>query len=183
MHRYVALLRGINVGGNNIIKMVDLKACFEKMGFSDVSTFIQSGNVIFRSPETNLTKLTEKVEKTLSKQFSYQSTVVVVSDLELKAAVKKAPKGFGEEPKKYRYDVIFLKAPLSGKEAIKEIKVREGVDEVAAGKNVLYFWRTEENITKSYVSKIILLPIYKQMTIRNWNTTSKLFNLIVAAQK
>lgn len=178
MHQYVGLLRGINVGGNNIIKMADLKACFEKMGFSEVSTYIQSGNVIFSSDETDLKKLTEKIEKTLSKQFNYQSTVVVVSHQELKDAVKKAPKGFGVEPTNYRYDVIFLKAPLSGKEAIKEIKVREGVDEVAAGKNVLYFPRTIENITKSYLSKIILLPIYKQITIRNWNTTSKLVSLI-----
>jgi uncharacterized protein (DUF1697 family) len=57
MNKYLALLRGINVGGNNIIKMVDLKACFEKMGFLDVSTYIQSGNVLFSSPETSLTKL------------------------------------------------------------------------------------------------------------------------------
>ncbi|NCP46313.1 MAG: DUF1697 domain-containing protein, partial [Flavobacteriales bacterium] len=49
MNQYLALLRGINVGGNNIIKMVDLKACFEKMGFTDVKTYIQSGNVIFTS--------------------------------------------------------------------------------------------------------------------------------------
>jgi uncharacterized protein (DUF1697 family) len=178
MNKYLALLRGINVGGNNIIKMVDLKACFEKMGFLDVSTYIQSGNVLFNSPETNLTKLTDKVEKTLSKQFSYQSTVVVVLHQELKEAVKKAPKGFGTEPTKYRYDVIFLKAPLTGKEAIKEIQVREGVDEVSAGKNVLYFSRTEENVTKSYVSKIVSLPIYKSMTIRNWNSTSKLLKLM-----
>jgi uncharacterized protein (DUF1697 family) len=178
MNKYLALLRGINVGGNNIIKMVDLKACFEKMGFLDVSTYIQSGNVLFSSPETSLTKLTERIEKTLSKQFSYQSTVVVVSHQELKDAVKKAPKGFGTQPTKYRYDVIFLKAPLTGKEAIKEIKLREGVDEAAFGKNVLYFRRTEENITKSYVSKIVALPMYKSMTIRNWNSTSKLLALM-----
>ncbi len=178
MHQYVALLRGINVGGNNIIKMADLKACFEKMGFSHVSTYIQSGNVIFDSNETDLQKLTDQIEKKLSAQFSYKSTVVVVSHQELKEAVNKSPKGFGTEPTNYRYDVIFLKAPLSGREAIKEIKVREGVDEVAAGKNVLYFARTIENITKSYLPKIILLPIYKQITIRNWNTTSKLVSLI-----
>ncbi len=178
MNKYLALLRGINVGGNNIIKMVDLKACFEKMGFSDVSTFIQSGNVLFSSEETDLPKLTEKVEKTLSKQFSYQSTVVVVSFAELKETVKKAPKGFGTSPDNYRYDVIFLKAPLTGKEAIKEIKAREGIDEVTAGKNVIYFSRTMENVTKSYVSKIVALPIYKQMTIRNWNSTSKLLKLM-----
>jgi uncharacterized protein (DUF1697 family) len=69
MHKYLALLRGINVGGNNIIKMADLKLAFEEMGFSDVSTFIQSGNVIFSSNSTDLNKLTETIEKDLSKKI------------------------------------------------------------------------------------------------------------------
>ncbi|MBE7556783.1 MAG: DUF1697 domain-containing protein [Anaerolineales bacterium] len=49
--QYVALLRGINVGGNNLTKMIDLKACFEKMGLAEVATYIQSGNVLFSTPE------------------------------------------------------------------------------------------------------------------------------------
>lgn len=58
MKRFVALLRGINVGGNNIIKMADLKTCFEEMGFANVVTYIQSGNVLFDSNETDQLKLT-----------------------------------------------------------------------------------------------------------------------------
>ncbi|NIP26808.1 MAG: DUF1697 domain-containing protein, partial [Phycisphaerae bacterium] len=53
MRQYAALLRGINVGGKNIIKMADLRACFERMGFSDVRTYIQSGNVLFWATETD----------------------------------------------------------------------------------------------------------------------------------
>lgn len=68
--QYLALLRGINVGGKNIIKMVDLKACFEEMDLSDVTTYIQSGNVVFASTETDSAKLTDKIEKTLSKRFN-----------------------------------------------------------------------------------------------------------------
>ncbi len=178
MTQFLALLRGINVGGNNIIKMVDLKACFEEMGFSDVATFIQSGNVLFSSDQTDVVKLTKKIEDCLSKKFNYKSTVVVVSDKQLKAAVEEAPQGFGKESDKYRNDVIFLMPPLTATEAIREIKFREGVDEVTAGKNVIYFSRLIRQITKSYVSKIVLLPIYKQMTIRNWNTTTKLLALM-----
>jgi uncharacterized protein (DUF1697 family) len=178
MHKYLALLRGINVGGNNIIKMADLKLAFEEMGFSDVSTFIQSGNVIFSSNSTDLNKLTETIEKDLSKKFNYHSVVVVISGQQVKEVVKDAPSGFGTQNDKYRYDVIFLKPPLTSKEAIKQIKLRDGIDQASTGKHALYFARTMENITKSYVSKIVLLPIYKSMTIRNWNTTSKLFSLM-----
>ena len=75
---YLALLRGINVGGSNIIKMAALKTCFEGMGFTNVATYIQSGNVLFASAEKNTGKLTRKIEKALSKQFSYKSLVVMV---------------------------------------------------------------------------------------------------------
>lgn len=177
---YLALLRGINVGGNNIIKMQDLKAFFEKQGFENVSTYIQSGNVLFTSAEQNLASLTEKIERALSKKFDYKATVVVVSHKNMKAAIKTAPKGFGKQPAKFRYDVIFLKAPLTGKVAIKKISIKEGVDEAKAGKQVLYFSRLISKATQSKLNKIVGTPIYKQMTIRNWNTTSKLLALMEA---
>lgn len=138
---YVALLRGIIVGGKNLIKMPALKACFENHGFTDVATYIQSGNVLFRSTESDLERLTNDIEKALSEEFSYASRVVVVSHEQLKAAVQRAPKGFGTNPAEYRYDVLFLKAPLTAVEAMKSITTRPGVDEVFAGKGVIYFSR------------------------------------------
>ncbi len=176
--KYLALLRGINVGGNNIIKMVELKTAFEAIGLKNVTTFIQSGNVLFTSSEKNIGKLEAKVEKALSKGFKYKSKVVIVSYDTLKTAVKKAPKGFGADPTKFRYDVIFLKPPLTAKAAIKDIPFKVGVDEKYAGKNVLYFSRLTKKASQSKISKIIQLPIYKEMTIRNWNTTTKLLALM-----
>jgi uncharacterized protein (DUF1697 family) len=172
--QYLALLRGINVGGKNIIKMADLKACFESMGFSDVTTFIQSGNVLFRSAEKDKFKLTKKIEKALSKNFSYLPRVVVVSHQELKRIVKQAPEGFGSEPGKYRCDVIFLKEPLTSKEAMKDVSIKEGVDSAHAGRSALYFSRLDSRASQSHLTKIIALPVYQNMTIRNWNTTTKL---------
>ena len=64
--RYIALLRGINVGGNNIIRMADLKQSFEELGFSEVTTYIQSGNVLFNSSEGDKQLLTGKIEAHLS---------------------------------------------------------------------------------------------------------------------
>lgn len=180
--KYVALLRGINVGGNNLIRMADLKACCEEMGLLDVSTYIASGNVIFGSEGKNVEKLTTKIEKALSKEFGYKASVVVVPYVELKEAVKKAPKGFGNEPEKYRYDVIFMRAPMTAAEAMKSVEVREGVDRAWQGKSVLYFARVAAKATQSKLPKLASKPAYKSMTVRNWNTTTKLLALLRTAK-
>lgn len=177
---YVALLRGINVGGNNIIRMSDLKVCFERQGFSGVATYIQSGNVLFLTDERDSDRLTDRVEKTLSKQFGYKARVVLVSHAGLKAAVAAAPEGFGQEPAKYRYDVIFLRKPLTAPEAIKGVSVKEGVDRAVAGRQVLYFSRLISRATESRLARIVGTPAYQNMTIRNWNTTVKLHALLDA---
>lgn len=175
---YLALLRGINVGGNNIIKMTDLKACFESMGLTDVVTYIQSGNVIFKSAEKDNAKLTMKIEIGLSERFNYEARLVVITHKQLKQAVEVSPRGFGKEPDKFRYDVIFLKEPLTAKEAMKSISVKEGVDNAYAGKDVLYFSRLISRITSTHLTKIVGTPIYQNMTIRNWNTTTKILALM-----
>lgn len=176
--QYLALLRGINVGGKNIIKMVDLKTCFESMSFSNVVTYIQSGNVLFQSDEKDKNKLTGKIEKGLSKQFKYDARLVTISHKDLKDIVNEAPRGFGKDAETYRYDVIFLKEPLTSKEAMKSVSVKEGVDSAHAGKQALYFSRLIAKASSSHLTRIIGLPVYQNMTIRNWNTTTKLLALM-----
>lgn len=172
--QYVALLRGINVGGNNIIKMAHLKACFEQIGFDEVTTYIQSGNVLFSTPETDKASLINTIEKALSDRFGYKSRIVVITHEHLKRIVEEAPPGFGQQKDTYRYDVIFLKEPLTAAEAMKSVTPRAGVDAAHQGQGVLYFSRLTSKATQSYLSKIIGLPVYQHMTIRNWNTTTAL---------
>ena len=181
--QYLALLRGINVGGNNIIKMVDLKACFEGMGFAEVFTFIQSGNILFKTTEKDRTRLTTKIEGVLSEKFSYKSRIVTVTQKELKKVVGGAPKGFGKDPDKYRYDVIFLKEPLTPKAAMKNVSTKAGIDNAYIGRSVLYFSRLISKASQSHLTKIIKLPMYQNMTIRNWNTTTKLLALMEKERK
>jgi uncharacterized protein (DUF1697 family) len=176
--RYLALLRGINVGGNNIIKMSDLKASFEKMGFTDVSTYIQSGNVIFTATEKNPVDLCNKIEKKLSADFGYQSKVAIVTFAELTRVIEEAPSGFGTEPEKYRYDVIFFKDQIKPQSVMPDIKLREGVDTADCGSHTLYFSRLISKAGQSYLKNVMVLPAYKLMTIRNWNTTKKLSELM-----
>jgi uncharacterized protein (DUF1697 family) len=176
--QYLALLRGINVGGKNIIKMADLRICFESLGFSDVVTYIQSGNVLFKSAEKDKARLTGKIERALSERFDYMSRIVLVSRSELRQVVVGTPRGFGKAPDKFRYDVIFLKEPLTPKEAMKSVSTKEGVDEAYLGRHVLYFSRLISKATQSRLTRIISLPVYQSMTIRNWNTTTKLLALM-----
>ncbi len=177
-HTYIALLRGINVGGNNIVKMVDLKTCLESMGITEVTTYIQSGNVVFQSDEANTEILEKRMEEKLSKRFGFKILVVLVTSKQLEEVIKNAPKGFGSKPDVYKYDVLFLKEPLTALVALKDIVLKEGVDTAYAGKDVLYFSRLTEKLTQSRLSRIVGLPIYQNLTIRNWNTATKLLALI-----
>jgi uncharacterized protein (DUF1697 family) len=175
---YVALLRGVNVGGNNIIKMNELKMIFEEMNLSDVKTYIQSGNVIFNDFEKDKLRLLKKIENKLSKTLNNEIKVSLFTLSEMKEIINMKPHKYGEENEEYKYDVLFLIEPLTAKEAMKEIHTRDGVDEVYEGNKVLYFKRLKEKIIKTYLTKIIGTPIYKNMTLRNWNTTEKLFELM-----
>jgi uncharacterized protein (DUF1697 family) len=173
-NRYVALLRGINVGGRNLIRMTALKACFEENGFREVTTYIQSGNVLFESSESGQDKLVRRIEGILAATFKYPASIVLRSRKQMRELVERAPAGFGSQPAIYRYDVLFLKDPLKAAVAIKSVPTREGVDQAYAGTGVLYFSRLISRATQSQLSRVVTLPIYQQMTIRNWNTTTKL---------
>ncbi len=178
MAAFVALLRGINVGGANPIKMADLRACFEADGFCDVATYIQSGNVVFRAAEPSAAVLTRRLEAMLSAGFGFPASVVVRSRAQMRTIVQKAPPGFGSDLDRYRCDVIFLKPPLRARAAITGVLVRPGVDEVRAGQGVLYFSRLTSRATESRLSRIVGSPIYPSITIRNWNTTTRLLQML-----
>jgi uncharacterized protein (DUF1697 family) len=174
----VALLRGINVGGKNLIRMSALKLCFEENGFADVVTYIQSGNVLFTAPTSPAADLTRRIEAMLAEAFDYVPTVVVRTRRQMRAVVARAPKGFGREPAKYRYDVIFLKEPLAAKDALRSVPAKPGVDAAHPGAGVLYFSRLTAKASQSRLSRIASSPIYPSVTIRNWTTTTRLLSML-----
>ncbi len=176
--RYVALLRGINVGGNNKIAMPALKECFEASGFAAVSTYINSGNVVFEAQKQKQDVLTRKVEEIVSDTFGLPISVVLRSRSQFARVVSDAPEGFGSEPAAFRYDVMFLKEPLTAREVMRTIALKEGVDAAWPGTGVVYFSRLTARATQSRLNRIASMPVYKQMTIRNWNTTTKLAALL-----
>ena len=111
--RHVAFLRGINVSGQKIIKMVDLAKLFTSFGFKNVRTFIQSGNVIFDSTEQDIDSLTEKIEKNLAKKLGYQVDVMVRTLQHLESILKRNP--FKKLPPDAKISVVFM----SGKPTVK----------------------------------------------------------------
>jgi uncharacterized protein (DUF1697 family) len=175
--RYVALLRGINVGGRNLVAMKDLRAAMEGHGLANVSTYIQSGNVLFETDAPRAT-LESEIEATLENRFGVPLVVVLRSHRQLKSVVTDAPPGFGADPDTYYSDAVFLKAPLRSKQVMDIIELRDGVDQAWPGSGVVYFARLGAERTKSKMSKIVGKPEYKQMTIRSWATTTKLLALL-----
>lgn len=175
--RYVGLLRGINVGGQNKLAMADLRDAFEASGYEAVTTYIQSGNVLFSS-DAPRGSLEHDIEAMLEHRFGVSLVVVVRSDRQLRAIVKRAPVGFGARSDLYHSDVIFLRSPLTTSGAMGVVKLREGVDRVWGGTGVLYFERLSARRAQSQMSRIVGTPEYRLMTIRSWTTTTRLLGLL-----
>ena len=175
--KYVALLRGINVGGRNIIRMGALKVCFERQGLRSVATFIQSGNVIFESDERNAEKLTTQIEGALSKMFDYDARVVLRSHAQLKAVVAGVPKAWKTRTD-LRCNIAFLRGPVTARHALAQVDVEPQVDAVQGGKGVLYLSTLMSGLKKSRFPKVIGKSIYRHMTIRNYNTCRRLLALM-----
>jgi len=175
--KYLALLRGINVGGNRIIKMVDLKVAFEKSGFTDVTTFIQSGNVVFSSDEKDTEKIARKLEDTVLQTFKINSRIVVKSYSQLKKVLEEVPSEWKKE-NDLRCYLAFIKEPVSASDVLKEVALKEGVDSAKAGEGVLYMTTKMSGLTQSGFTKLATKKIYKDLTIRNYNTSQKLLALM-----
>lgn len=177
--RHVALIRGINVGGRNSVPMADLRAVFDGCGFAEVSTYIQSGNVLFDASGP-VRDLERRIEAALEARFGVELVVVVRTARQLANLVARAPEGFGTRPDTFHSDVVFLKAPLTASRAMTVVDEREGVDRAWSGTGVVYFQRLSARRAQSRMSRIASTPEYQQMTIRSWSTTTKLLDLIRA---
>ena len=175
--RYVALLRGINVGGKNPVPMAALRSTMEDGGYEGVRTYIASGNVLFES-DRPAKGLEDHIEELLEARFGVPLVVAVRSERQLRAVVAKAPKGFGTEPTKYHSDAVFLKGPLTAAKAMGVVEMKEGVDDAWPGTGVIYFRRLSAKRTASRMGRIAGTPEYQLMTIRSWQTVMKLLALL-----
>jgi uncharacterized protein (DUF1697 family) len=174
---YVALLRGINVGGHAVVSMKELKASFEKLGFQDVVTYINSGNIIFKDSRQDIPKLTQLIESGIKAHCKMDIRVVIKSQKELAAICKTLPRDWVTD-KVMRTDVMFLWGEVDTPEMIAAIPVNPKVDRLLHVKGALIWNVTREDYGKSKVPKMIGSRFYKNMTARNANTTRKLLELM-----
>lgn len=177
--KYVALLRGINVGGKNKVAMKDLRACFEGLGFTNVSTYINSGNVLFETDETDPVRLVATSEAALERTFGFPVVVTVISKTEFVTAMEHAPAWWGSVDNDTRNDALFVIPPTSAVEVLSAIKIKaDGPDKFAHHGQVVFWSLPKAAYNKSVVPKIIGTPIYKRITIRSSTTTKKLLQLL-----
>jgi uncharacterized protein (DUF1697 family) len=178
MHKKIAILRGINVGGKRIILMADLKAIFEHLGFIDIVTYIQSGNVIFNTNERSSNiKLSDKIEKAISEKYGFDVPVIIRTAEELKKAVSINP--FLKEDE-VNIDKLFLSF-LKDKPLEEYREKTESYDFspdrfVIDDKDVFIFCEGKYHKTK-LSNNFFESKLKTSATSRNWKTVLKLRDL------
>ena len=177
---FVALLRAVNVGGNNMISMSSLKKSFEALGFNDVSTYINSGNIIFRTKERDARKLERKIEQMLSSDYELENKVVVRSLPEMADLVESLPPGWNDDSR-WRYNVIFLRHSIDSEKILDELSVKSDMEQVLYRPGTLLWSAQVSELNRTTMLKLSSRKIYQDMTVRNLNTTKKLFELMKKA--
>jgi uncharacterized protein (DUF1697 family) len=177
MIKYLALLRGINVSGHNMIKMDALKKMLENMGFQNVETYIQSGNVFFESEEENAAGIGFKIKQEISKVFGYDVPVIMVSKTDLELCFKNNPYLKEKECDIKKLYVAFISKELTAA-AINDLKISNfKPDEAAIDSNRIYIKYAigagKTNLDQKYIEKKLNVVA----TIRNWNTVTKLLEM------
>jgi uncharacterized protein (DUF1697 family) len=175
---YLALLRGINVGGNNMIHMADLKVCLTIAGLTAVRTYIQSGNVIFESPEKDRNTLTKLIEQTIKNQFGADVPTAVFSKQEWQQIITSAPKQWGIDPG-WKHNLLVMLKPYNMQQIVADIgDLKPDIEMLIAGEGVLYQSMSLALFGRTTTGKLATKPIYKRMTVRNYNTSMKLLTLL-----
>jgi uncharacterized protein (DUF1697 family) len=174
--KYVAFLRGVNVGGNNLMSMAALQRCLDQAGLASVRTVIQSGNVIFESAEKSAA-LTQRIEREVAKTLGIGSRIVLLSNAQLKTVVAEAPAAW-KRSTELRRNIAFLRPPVTANQALKEVESKPGVDSVKAGKGVVYMATALSGLQKSGLRKLIGTKVYREMTVRTYGTCQKILALM-----
>lgn len=180
MNRYLALLRGINVGGARKLPMADLKKALEKDGFQNVRTYIQSGNVLFTSEEKVTDKLSKQLEQSIETHFRMTVPAIVFLAEDWQEIIDNAPKEWGKDPA-WKHNLLILLKPYDMQQVITAIgKLKPDIESMVPGDGVLYQSMSRALFGRTTTGKLASNPIYRRMTIRNYNTSLKLLELLTS---
>lgn len=174
---YVALLRGINVGGNNKIDMKELKETFEDVGMESVTTYINSGNIIFTDSSHSRLEIERTLEKAIMDRHMLNIKVLVRSLDDFDEMMKALP-GSWKNDKTMKSNVIFLVEGIDNGKLLDELSIKEGIDTVKYVPGAILWMVDKKNSTKSGMLRLVGTKIYRDMTIRNVNTVRKIYEIM-----
>jgi len=175
--RYVALLRGINVGGANKISMADLKCAFEDAGMAAVRTYINSGNVLFSTDIADRDRLVELLQDAVRQRSGVPADVQLRDADELAAVAGAIPVDWANN-ESMKCDVVFLQPDVDREDVLDELGPRPGIEDAIYLPGAV-IWRVDrKNATRNRLTRIVGTPLYSRVTVRNCNTTRKLLDLI-----
>lgn len=174
---YVAFLRGINVGGANLVSMADLKNRFEALGFTNVRTFLNTGNILFQSDIANSRQLETAIEAAIAAHFSEPIRVMVRSSDEIAYLVAHLPKSWGD-PSDKRCNVIFCTKTIDSPKLMQQFNPKPDIEELHYVPGALLWSAQLATLTKSTMLKLAVSPLYQDMTIRRVSTILKINKLL-----
>ncbi len=172
---FVALLRGINVGGKNRVEMNRLKELFIQLGFNNVQTYINSGNIIF-DDKRQITKLNQYISVAIEKEFGFCVPIVLRSSSQIKLLYESVPSEWSNDMRQ-KTDVMFLWEEIDSPDILEKIVYKPDIENVLYLPGALVWNIGRENISKGSGIKLIKTDLYKHMTARNINTVRKLNEL------
>ncbi len=176
---YLALLRGVNVGGKTMLSMAELKTSLSAAGFTNVRTYINSGNVIFEaSGQSDCLQLGRHISDHIRQTFKLEVAAVVFSAARWRQVVADAPKDWGKNTS-WKHNVLVLLPPYELKQIVAEIgELKSGIETMNSGDGVLYQSLSWAAFSRTTGGKLAAKPAYKRMTVRNYNTSVKLAGLL-----
>jgi len=177
---YVALLRGINVGGNNKVDMKKLKQTFEQAGMDKVQTYINTGNIIFTADGLPQLQLSSRLEEAIYADFQLKIKVVVRSLEEYKAMMQELPSTWKNDTE-MKSDVLFLWEEINDASVLEKLTFKPEIEQAIYVSGAILWSAAREHVTQSGMAKLVDSSIYKQVTVRNVNTTRKIYELMLAA--
>ena len=166
--KYIALLRGINVGGNRKIEMKRLKVLFESLGYTNVSTYLNSGNVIFETDKKQKSIQIE-IQSSLHKEFGFKIQTLVKNENEIRKIAYAIPKEWKNDSE-YRSDVAYLFKEIDLKKTVDDLPITKEYIDIRYVKGAIIWNVKRKEYNKSHLNKIISHKLYQLMTIRNINT-------------
>ncbi|MDN5275856.1 MAG: hypothetical protein JWN33_505 [Candidatus Saccharibacteria bacterium] len=177
MTRYVGLIRGINVGGNNKVSMSELKSQYELSGLKNVSTYINSGNVIFESDELDTAKLVSRCETIIRDCFGVTMRMAVISVDELHKDLAHAPAWWGADEGS-KHNAVFVIPPAQTELLVREVgEIKPEYEKIAFHGHIIFWSAPLKTFGRSRWAKIVGAAAYQHVTIRNYTTAQKLKSL------